>query len=150
MKLHPEVEAAVEFELARESLAARQTLAALSHLEKALKLQDNPSWYSYLGYCVAKQRGQIKKGIDLCLISLELELKEPVHYLNLGNIYLVSGNKSEALRVFREGMVRGDNEEIQRILDEIGMRKVPIIKSLPRNNPVNRFLGILLGKIGLR
>ncbi|GAC1448702.1 MAG: tetratricopeptide repeat protein [Desulfuromonadaceae bacterium] len=150
MKLHPEVEAAVELERAREALAARQTLAALAHLEKALKLQDNPSWYSYLGYCIAKQRGQIKKGIDLCLISLELEREEPVHYLNLGNIYLVSGNKSEALRVFREGIVRGNNEEIQSILDEIGMRKPPIIKSLPRNNPVNRFLGIFLSKIGLR
>lgn len=150
MKLHPEVEAAVEFELARESLAAGQTLAALAHLEKALKLQDNPSWYSYLGYCIAKQRGQIKKGIDLCLSSLELEREEPVHYLNLGNIHLVSGNKSEALRVFREGMMRGDNEEIRRKLDEIGMRKPPVIKSLPRDNPVNRFLGILLGKIGLR
>jgi tetratricopeptide (TPR) repeat protein len=150
MKLHPEVEAAVELERARESLAARQTLAALAHLEKALKLQDNPSWYSYLGYCIAKQRGQIKKGIDLCLSSLELEREELVHYLNLGNIHLVSGNKSEALRVFRKGIVSGDHEEIQRILDEIGMRKSLIIRSLPRNNPVNRFLGILLGKIGLR
>lgn len=150
MKLYPEVEAAVEFERARKSLAARQTLAALAHLEKALKLQDNPSWHSYLGYCIAKQRGQIKKGIDLCMSSLELEREEPVHYLNLGNIHLVSGNKSEALRVFREGMMRGDHEEIQRKLDEIGMRKVPIIKSLPRNNPVNRFLGIFFSRIGLR
>jgi tetratricopeptide (TPR) repeat protein len=150
MKLHPEVEASVEFERARESLAARRTLAALAHLEKALKLQDNPSWYSYLGYCIAKQRGQIKKGIELCLSSLELERDEPVHYLNLGNIYLISGNKPEALRVFREGMARGDQEEIRRILDEIGTRKLPIIKSLPRDHPVNRFLGIILGKIGLR
>ena len=150
MKLHPEVEAAVEFEWAREYLAARQTLAALGHLEKALKLQDNPSWYSYLGYCIAKQRGQINKGIDLCLSSLELEREEPVHYLNLGNIHLVSGNKSEALRVFREGMVRGNHKEIQRRLDEIGMRKSPVFKSLPRNNPVNRYLGILLSKLGLR
>jgi tetratricopeptide (TPR) repeat protein len=150
MTLHPEVEAAVEFELARESLASRRTLSALAHLEKALKLQDNPSWYSYLGYCIAKQRGQIKKGIDLCMRSLELEREESVHYLNLGNIHLISGNKAEALRVFREGMMRGGHEEIQIILDEIGMRKLPVIKSLPRNNPVNRFLGILLCKIGLR
>ena len=150
MILHPEVEASVEFELARESLAARKTLAALTHLEKALKLQDNPSWYSYLGYCIAKQRGQITKGIDLCLSSLELEREEPAHYLNLGNIHLVSGNKSEALRVFREGMVRGNHEEIRRILTDIGIRKLPIIKYLPRDNPVNRFLGIFLSKIGLR
>lgn len=150
MELHPEVEAVVEFEQARESLAAGHALAALAHLEKALKLQDNPSWYSYLGYCVAKQRGQIKNGVQLCLSSLKLEPEEPVHYLNLGKIHLLSGNKSEALRIFREGMSKGRHEEIQRMLDEIGVRKPPIITSLPRNNPVNRLLGILFNKIGLR
>ena len=150
MTLHPEVEAAVEFEMACESLAARQTLSALTHLEKALDLHDNPSWYSYLGYCIAKQRGQKTKGIDLCLRSVELEREKPVHYLNLGNLHLISGNKEEALRVFREGMMRGGHEEIQRILDEIGMRKPPVIKFLPRNNPLNRYLGILFNKMGLR
>ncbi len=150
MKLHPEVEAVVEFEQARESLAAGHTLDALAHLEKALKLRDNPSWYSYLGYCIAKQRGQIRNGIELCLSSLELERDEPAHYLNLGKIHFLSGNKLEALRIFREGMSRGRHEEIQRILDEIGVRKPPVITSLPRNNPVNRFLGILFSKIGLR
>jgi tetratricopeptide (TPR) repeat protein len=150
MKLHPEVEASVEFERAREALAGGQSLAALAHLEKALLLQDDPSWYSYLGYCIAKQRGQIKKGIDLCLISLELEPRVQAHYLNLGNIHLVSGNKAEALRVFREGMTIGDNKEIQRKLDEIGIRKPPVFKSLSRNHPLNRSLGILLSKIGLR
>jgi hypothetical protein len=79
-----------------------------------------------------------------------LERDEPPHYLNLGNIHLLSGNKLEALRVFREGMERGYHEEIQKKLDEIGMRKSPIFTTLPRNNPVNRLFGILLSKIGLR
>lgn len=150
MELHPDVEAVVEFEQACETLASGKALAALAHLEKALKLQDNRSWYSYLGYCIARQRGQIRKGIDLCLISLELERDEPAHYLNLGNIYLLSGNKSEAIRVFREGMVIGDCGEIRKILEHIGTRKPPVITFLPRDNPVNRLLGILFSKIGLR
>lgn len=150
MKLHPEVEAVVEFEQARESLASGHTLDALARLEKALNLRDNPSWYSYLGYCIAKQRGQIKKGIDLCLSSLERERDEPAHYLNLGKIHFLSGNKQEALRIFREGMSKGRHEEIQKILDEIGVRKPPVITSLHRDNPVNRFLGIFFKKIGLR
>ena len=150
MKLHPEVEASVEFERAREALSDRRPLAALAHLEKALLLHDNPAWYSYLGYCIAKQRGQIKKGIDLCLISLELEPDVQAHYLNLGNIHLVSGNKAEAFRVFREGMKLGDHREIQSKLDEIGTRKPPVFTSLSRNNPLNRFSGILLSRIGLR
>ncbi len=150
MELHPDVGAVVEFEQALEALAAGRTLAALAHVEKALNLKDNPSWYSYLGYCIAKQRGQIKKGIELCLSSLELEPDEPVHYLNLGKINLLYGNKPEALKVFREGMLKGGNEEIKRLLNEIGVRKPPPISFLPRDNPLNRFLGILFSKIGLR
>lgn len=150
MNLHPDVEAVVEFEQARECLVERKTLAALAHLERALKLRDNPSWYSYLGYCIAKQRGQTRKGMELCLTSLELEREEPDHYLNLGKIHLLTGNKSEAIRVFREGMSIGGNREIQRKLDEIGVRKPPVVESISRDNPVNRFLGKLFSKIGLR
>lgn len=150
MEMHPTVEASVEFEQARESLAAGKALEALVHLEKALKLQDNRAWYSYLGYCIAKQRGQIKKGIELCMSSLELEGNEPAHYLNLGNIYLLSGNKTEAIRVFREGMSKGDRGGIRQALERIGIRRAPVIKSLPRNNPLNRLLGIIFSKISLR
>jgi tetratricopeptide (TPR) repeat protein len=150
MKLHPEVEAVVEFELAREALAAGFTLAALAHLEKSLYLHENPSLHSYLGYCIAKERGHIKKGIELCRSSIDREQEEPVHYLNLGKIHLLSGNKEEALRVFREGMAKGKNVEIQGMLDRIGTRKPPIIKFLSRNNPINRCLGMLLSRVGLR
>lgn len=150
MKLHPEVEACVEFEQAREALAAGHALAALAHLEKALALHDNPSWYSFLGYCIAKERGHVRKGIDLCLNSLGREPDAPAHYLNLGNIHLLSGNKPEAIRVFREGMAKGDNEDIRSILSEIGTRKPPVIHSLPRENLLNRSLGFLLNRIGLR
>ena len=150
MKLHPEVEAVVEFEQARDALKSGKALPALAHLEKALQLQDNPAWYSYLGYCIAKQRGQLKKGIELCQTSLEQEPEETAHYLNLGKIYLMTGNKPEALKVLRDGMARGKNKQIQRILDEIGMRKPPVIASLTRDNPLNRYLGILFCKLGIR
>jgi tetratricopeptide (TPR) repeat protein len=150
VKLHPDVEAAVEFESALDELASGRVLPALAHLEKALELLDNPSWYSYLGYCIAKQRGQLKKGIDLCHVSLGLEPEVSAHYLNLGKIYLLTGNKPEALNVLRNGMLKGKNKEIQRLLDDIGMRKPPVIASLSRNNLLNRYLGILFNKFGLR
>lgn len=138
------------FDRARESLADEDAVAALAYFEKALKLNDNPAWYSYLGYCVAKERGQVKKGIDLCLLSLEREQENPVHYLNLGMVHLVAGDKSEALRLFREGLAKGDNEEIRRRLSEIGTRKPPVISSLPRSNLLNKTLGYLLTRLGLR
>ena len=150
MKLPANVEAAVEFEMAREALAAGTTLPALVHLERSLQLHDNPSLYSYLGYCIAKERGLIKKGIELCQSSILLECNKTVHYLYLGKIHLVSGNKEEAIRIFREGLAKGENDEIHTMLNNIGTRKPSVIKSLSRNHPVNRYLGMFLSRIGLR
>jgi len=138
------------FDRARESLAGEDAVAALAYFEKALKLNDNPAWYSYLGYCVAKERGQVRKGMDLCLLSIEREQENPVHYLNLGMIHLVSGDKIEALRLFREGLSKGENEEIRRKLTEIGTRKPPVIPWLSRSNPLNKTLGFFLTRLGLR
>lgn len=150
MRVNPKVEAYVEFERACEALSSRCTLEALSRLEKALKLHDNPSWYSYLGYCIAKMRGHVKKGIEFCHSSLLLEHEDPAHYLNLGKIHLLSGDKAEALRVFREGMRKGESHEMQWMLNSLGTRKPPVFKSLSRKNPLNRYFGMLFSRIGLR
>jgi len=140
----------LEFERARRALSMENTVAALACLERALGLEDNPCWYSSLGYCVAKERGQVTKGVELCMSSLELEPDNPDHYLNLGKVYLISGNKAGAIRTFREGMVRGGSEEIMAKLKEFGARKPPVIPFLERTNPLNRYLGLFLNRIGLR
>lgn len=150
MGLHSEGEAEREFELARKALDKEDFETALAHLESALELNDNPSWYSYVGYCIAKGRGEFRTGVDLCLMALEIEPENPVHYLNLGKVYLVSGNKKKALLSFRDGLAKGGNEEILKMLVESGMRNAPVFKSLPRSNPLNKFLGILLHRQALR
>ncbi|MDD2321137.1 MAG: tetratricopeptide repeat protein [Geobacteraceae bacterium] len=143
-------EAVLVFERARRAIAMDNSVAGLAALEKALTLEDNKGWYSYLGYCVAKERGQVSRGVELCLESLEHEPNNPAHHLNLGKIYLVSGNRAEALRIFRQGMTRGGSSELIEKLNEFGKRKAPLIPFLSRANPVNKFLGLLLRRIGLR
>lgn len=143
-------EGVLEFERARRAIVMDNTVAGLASLEKALSLKDDKGWYSYLGFCVAKERGQVSRGAELCMISLEHEPNNPEHYLNFGKIQLLSGNKSEALRILREGVARGENTEILTILNEFGKRKSPLIPFLPRSNPLNKFLGLILHRIGLR
>jgi len=140
----------LEFERARRAIAMDNTVAGLAGIEKALSLNDNKGWYSYLGYCVARERGQVSRGADLCMISLEHDPNNPEHYLNLGKIRLLSGNRAEALRILREGVARGENAEIMAVLNEFGKRKSPVIPFLPRSNPLNKFLGLILRRIGLR
>ena len=143
-------EGVFEFERARRAIAMENTVTGLACLEKALVLQDNKGWYSYLGYCIAKERGQVSRGAELCMISLEHEPNNPEHYLNLGKIQMLTGNRAEALRTLREGVVLGGSAEFLEKLNEFGKRKTPVIPFLPRSNPLNKFLGLFLHRIGLR
>lgn len=139
-----------EFALGVAALEVEDTLTALTHLERALKLHDHPGWYSYLGYCIARERGQHRRGRELCLRSLAAEPDLPAHYCNLGRVQMLSGDKEDALRVLREGMAKGGSPEIIRLLDMLGRRTPPLFPSLPRGNPLNRYLGMLLKRFGLR
>lgn len=136
--------------LALNALAAGQTQSALALLERALKQNDNPALYSSLGYCLAKERGQVQKGYDLCKNSLELAPDNPLHYLNLAKIHLMTRHKSEALDVLREGLSKAESLEIAALLVEIGPRKPPVFSFLSRENPLNRWLGLILHRMGLR
>jgi Flp pilus assembly protein TadD len=139
-----------EFELGVAALAAEDTLTALVHIERALRMQDHPGWYSCLGYCIAKERGQYRKGLELCMSSLAAEPDHPGHFFNLGQVHLVSGNKVEALRVLREGMAKGGSPEFVRLLERLGTRKASLFPMLSRNNFLNKYLGMLLSRLGLR
>ncbi|SNB45807.1 hypothetical protein [Geobacter sp. DSM 9736] len=144
-----ETEAGREFARALKSLDADDTLTALAHIEKALKLHDRIEWWSYLGYCSARERGQFRKGLDLCARAAELD-PNPVHFLNMGKIYLIQNQKAEALEAFRAGLALGDNEDIRNRLEEIGTRKPPVLSFMSRDHPLNKFLGRFLGRLGLR
>ncbi len=138
------------FEQALEALDEEDSLTALALLERALKLRDAVHWYSWMGVCVARERGQHRRGMELCHEALAAEPDEPAHYLNLGRVHLIAGDKPEALRVMREGMAKGGNPQLAQTLERLGMRRRPLFPGLSRNNPLNRYLGLLLSRLGLR
>ena len=150
MKNQEAEDAEKEFSFGKAALAKDDTLVALTHLERALRLRDNPGWYSYLGYCIAKERGQHRKGLELCQSSLAAEPDQPAHFYNLARLHLVSGDKTEALRVLREGMAKGGSPELVRLLENLGQRKSLLFPSMSRTHPLNRYLGLLLKRLGLR
>jgi len=139
-----------DFTLAQKELENGNVLAALACLERALKTWDYPGWYSYLGYCIAKERGHVSRALELCQRAIAHEENNPVHYLYLGKIHLVAGDKAQALQALRQGMARGGGHGIEQLLAGIGTRKPPVIPFLSRDNPLNKYLGIFLGHLGLR
>ena len=139
-----------EFSRGLRALQEGNSLVALSFFERAFVLGSSPAYSSYLGFCIAKERGQFKKGMFLCRDALEKEPDNPVHYLNLGRIHLAAGDKGEAIKVLRQGLAHGANQELVGLLNSIGTRKPPVIASLSRENLINKYLGIILKRLGLR
>lgn len=139
-----------EFDRAQQELDRNNVLAALACLERALGIWDDPLWHSRLGFCIAKQRGQLTAAFELCRSAIEHDPGNPLHHLYLGKVYLVAGNTFEALQAFRQGMILGGSPELERMLEAIGTRKPPVISFLSRDNLLNKFLGIILSRFGMR
>lgn len=142
--------AEMNFQRALKELSEGQVLTALACLETALNIWDDPHWYSRLGFCIAKERGQLMHGLELCRTAIEHEPDNPDHYFYLGKIHLVTGRVEEALHALRQGMVLGGTPEIEKLLAAIGTRKPSVLPFLSRDNPLNKYLGLILGRLGIR
>jgi tetratricopeptide (TPR) repeat protein len=133
-----------------EGLAQGDTLLALGFFEKVRQMENSPVVDSYYAFCIAKERGQVSKAISLCKESIKREPNNSLHYLNLGRIHLLENNKTEAIRIFREGLNFEENLQIVEELKRLEIRKPPIFRFLKRSNPINKYFGIILKKLRLR
>lgn len=145
-----DVEAEKLFTKGLEALNQGDTLSALACFEKATSIENSPIICSYLAFCVAKERGQFSRAILLCEEAITKEPKNSAHYLNLGRIYLLINKKADAINIFRIGLSYEENQQIVAELNKLGTRKPPLIPFLKRKNPINKYLGIILKKLGLR
>ncbi|MDP2156450.1 MAG: tetratricopeptide repeat protein [Nitrospirota bacterium] len=125
-------------------------LGALACFEKAYSIEKTPSIKSCLGLCIATERGLISEAVRLCQEAMEQEPQNPLHYLNLGKVYLKAGRKSACLDVLRKGLSFGEDPEICELLERIGMRKQPAFSFLPRRHFLNRFAGLIMSRLRLR
>ena len=101
--------------------------------------------------CIAYERGKIKDAISLCERALQVESQNIENYLNLGKVYLRAGLKIKAIETFRKGLnIDSKNPDIIAELQLLGLRKKPVIPYLPRDNFLNKYLGIILNRIGFR
>lgn len=142
----------VEQLIARGIRAANsgKTVLALEFFEEAVKLRDSPATWSYLAFCLAKERREFERAVQLCQAAIRQDPHSSVHYLNLGRVHLLSGHRSEAIHIFRQGLLYEHNLQIDAELRKIGMRKPPILSFLSRDHPINKHLGIFLKKLRLR
>ena len=146
----PSLEAREFFAKGREQMAAGDWLSALSSFEKAVQLECCPLYSSFLALCIAKERGLYRKAITICEEAIAIDPTNTFHFLNLGKILLLRGDKIEAIRIFRAGLKIDRDPLIIMELNNLGIRKSPVIPFLLRNNPINKYLGIILHKLARR
>ena len=127
-----------------------KTSLALECFEEAVKLRNTPATWSYLAFCLAKERRQFEHAVQLCQEAIRNDPHSAAHYLNLGRVHLLAGRTGDAIHVFRQGLLYEANAHIEAELRKIGLRKPPVIGFLRRNHPINKYLGILLKKLSLR
>ena len=133
-----------------QALSNGHLYLALDCFEQAIQLERSPLCCSYLAFCLAQARGQFAEAVSLCEESLDKDPGNSVHYLNLGRVYTMAGQREKAINVFRQGLQFENADDIVRELVTLGTRKPPVIQSLNREHPLNKICGIMMKKLGYR
>jgi len=131
-------------------LRASNPLAALACFEKAYGIEKTPAIKSYLGLCIATERGRISEAVRLCCEAIDQEPGNPLHYRNLGKVYMKAERKTECLEVLRKGLSCGEDPEISELLESIGMRKPSVFSCISRGHFLNRYAGLIMSRLRLR
>ena len=138
------------FDEGLRELAADRPKRALVFFAKAAAEDNSPLVRSYIAYCRAMTDGIYADVIATCQDARREEPKNSDIYLNLGRIHLLAGKRKQAIQVFRLGLRHQRNSRISAELAAMGMRKHPPLPFLHRNNPVNKYLGMLMARLCLR
>jgi tetratricopeptide (TPR) repeat protein len=101
---------------------------------------------SYYGLCLVVLRQDPPRGLALCKRVVDESGNRPEFYWNLGKAYLAMRRKPQAITAFEHGLQIGDDPRIVGELRRLGIRNQPPLPFLPRENFINRYLGILRAK----
>ncbi|MEE9542558.1 MAG: hypothetical protein V3V95_02100 [Thermodesulfobacteriota bacterium] len=119
--------------------------------EEALELLDQNDAYKThpvsmgcYALCKAAIEFDIKGSEKLCRKALRLERDNPVIYLCMGRIYLLSGDKGLAYKVFKYGLKYSrQNRELKDELLHFGKRRALLFPSHARDHLLNKASGIV-------
>jgi len=133
-----------------EALQRKLYFLARSCFEQALSLGESAEISSHLAYCMAKSGSDRLQALGLAERALQGDPDNLSLHLNLGRVQIIAGSKEKGLATLRRGVQLGGGREFLDELTRWGTRIPPPIPSLPRNHPLNKYLGIVMHRLGLR
>ncbi|MCK4623606.1 MAG: hypothetical protein KAT62_15510 [Desulfuromonadales bacterium] len=119
-------------------------------LQQVAEHRNAPVLHTYLAYCLARSQGRMHSAAKVCRESIKREPNNSLHYLILGRVLLLAGEKGKAIKTFRQGLKTSPNPKIIEELKKLGLRKPAVIKNLKRKHPLNWLLGKVFSMVGLR
>lgn len=134
----------------REAVEKGYIPSAQVFFSQVAEQHNTPEVRSYLAYCLAKSQGRTQVAAKTCIESIRREPDNPTHYLLLGRIHLLTDDKDKAVQVLRQGAKINKDPRLLNEISKMGMRKPPVMTGLKRNHPINRFLGKLFARLGMR
>ena len=134
----------------RDQLERGESQAALEQFRTAHQVdRANPRYRSFYGLCLALVERRFDRALELCRSAAKEEFFNPELYHNLARVHLAFGFKAEAMRYLRRGlMIDPSNAAMVTQLQDLGMRRRPVLSFLPRRHPMNRLLGRFIGLWG--
>ena len=147
--MNPRFSTEEHFRRGAEALTKQRPAEALEHFRTATRLDPtSPRYRSYYGLCLALAERRFDEALELCRSSAREEFYNPALYHNLARVHLAFGFRAEGIRYLRRGMmIDPGNEAIAAELARLGIRRAPLLRFLSRRHRVNRWLGILRGRI---
>jgi hypothetical protein len=100
------------------------------------------TFYSYLGYGIARYERRVREGLALCEHGVKREFYQPENYYNLARTYLLANQRRKAIETVIAGrQVDRRHPGLARLHRELGIRRPPVLGFLSRDHFLNRLLG---------
>ena len=105
-----------------------------------------PMLSSYLGLCLAQTRGRYRDAARFCEMAIHRDPFTADHYVNLARVWQAGRSPKNVVEAIERGLRVVRAPALLVLQKQLGARRTPIVKFLPRGNPVN----VTLGKIRQR
>ncbi len=135
--------ALLEFKQGVAQLQKGLAVDALEKLSHAASAEPNNAYFlSYYGLALGVAQNKWAQAEALCHQALRIKRNLPQLYLNLAEVYELSGRTADAVDTLTDGLrFTGRDSRIQAALRNYGIRRSPVVPFLRRRNFLNRCLG---------
>lgn len=100
------------------------------------------TFYTYLGYGIARYDRRVREGLALCEHGVKREFYQPDNFFNLARTYMLANQRRKAIETVIAGrQVDRRHTGLARLHKELGIRRPPVLPFLSRDHFLNRLFG---------